>query len=864
MEFFYKKNTTHPVSLFTQDFYYLSRMKPDTGFRIKVVVSYVLLVSLTAGTGWYVYKRVYPFLFQTDDRKEEILERSLLISNTISLLYEAEWLGTRFIQDPRSENYDLYKEALDRVALMLDSLAQVTSMQRQLLILDQIDSLLLYRDVNIQDIAKQQREISRRTNKEVERKVDRVLTPLPTITQSARMAEVVSKPAPPVTIREEIIYDTITTAVKQPRRTFLERLSNAFSPSKTQDSIVEIKQIRRTITDSLVRVIPGTPLAVAQKEPNKDTVVQAVMKVLDDVEAQRQKQLRAISLQLELLIETDRALNQQINILLEELNKEWLNTTLSALETRRSSLAQAGNSLSILGAIALFIILLSTILIFVDLNKSRRYRRALEIARIRAEELMNSREKLLLTVTHDIKAPLSAIIGYLDLLRQPSGKSTDQQLREYLDPMTHSAEHVMELLGNLLEYYRLEAKKTQLNPSVTPLNRLFREAIAVFEPTARKKGVYLNLQSDVTPGQCVVTDAMRLRQIVMNLLSNAVKFTEKGHIDLTVSLDNNSLFFCVYDTGTGISAEAQQHIFEEFTRVEQSRNPGKEGVGLGLSIVKRLTDLFGGRITVKQNEEGGSSFCVSLPVELSDQAAQEPAGTDYDIPMLYSAGNPLRVLVVDDEPGQVSLSAEMLRRNGHLVATAGNAAKALSILERIKADVVLTDIQMPNGDGFHLLKQIKEKGDIPVIAVTANSLYTNRDYLERGFTAHLSKPFVSAQLNKVLNNIKSSVSYEGFCLTELGKMVDWDLEAVSQVMNVFYSSARDSLAVMQEAFDKGDHERVSVVAHKMLPMFRQLQSPLAAELGVLERSRSTETEKTIKVLTEGAALLEVIKLHFII
>jgi hypothetical protein len=171
-------------------------MKPDTGFRIKVVVSYVLLVSLTAGTGWYVYKRVYPFLFQTDDRKEEILERSLLISNTISLLYEAEWLGTRFIQDPRSENYDLYKEALDRVALMLDSLAQVTSMQRQLLILDQIDSLLLYRDVNIQDIAKQQRELSRRTNKEVERKVDRVLTPLPTITQSARMAEVVSKPLP--------------------------------------------------------------------------------------------------------------------------------------------------------------------------------------------------------------------------------------------------------------------------------------------------------------------------------------------------------------------------------------------------------------------------------------------------------------------------------------------------------------------------------------------------------------------------------------------------------------------------------------------------------------------------------------------
>ena len=338
-------------------------MKPDTGFRLKIVFSYLLLVALAVSTGWYVYKRVYPFLFQSEDRREEILERSLLISNTISLLYEAEWLGTRFIQDPRAENYDLYRTALDNVDVMLDSLGKGTVLQRQQEILDEIDSLLVYRDVNIQDIARQQQELSRRSNREVEQKVTRALPQLPIVTETPKLAEVVSRPTPPVVIREEIIYDTITTAVQRPRLTFFERLGNAFNPSRMQDSITEIKQIRRTITDSLVRVIPGTPQPVAQRTPSRDTVVQAVMKVLDSVEEERQRQLKAISAQLEELINTDRALNMQINQLLEELNQEWFQSTLTSLETRRASLKQAGDSLSLLGGVALFIILVSVLFI---------------------------------------------------------------------------------------------------------------------------------------------------------------------------------------------------------------------------------------------------------------------------------------------------------------------------------------------------------------------------------------------------------------------------------------------------------------------------------------------------------------------
>lgn len=843
--------------------FYLSLMKPDVGFRLKIIFSYLLLVALAIGTGWYVYRHVYPFLFQSEDRREEILERSLLISNTISLLYEAEWLGTRFIQDPKAENYDLYRTALDKVDLMLDSLGRGTTLERQKEILQEIDSLLVYRDTNIRQIAQQQRELSRRSSREVEKKVDRALPQLPAMTQVPKLTEVTSRPIPPIVIREEIIYDTITIAVQRPRQTFFERLGNAFSPARMQDSITEIRQIRRTVTDSLVRIIPGTPQPLAQQTTTRDTVVQAVMKVLDDVEKERQRQLKAISVQLEQLIETDRALNLQINKLLEELNQEWFNTTLTALETRQASLEKAGSSLSILGSVALFIILLSTLLIFTDLNKSRKYRKDLEIARNRAEELMESREKLLLTVTHDIKAPLSAIIGYLDLLKHPSEKRTEQRVKEYLDPMMHSAEHMMELLGNLLEYYRLEAQKTQLNLSVTPVRHLFEEAIAVFSPIANKKGVALNLRTEVPASLCIMTDPLRLRQVVMNLLSNAVKFTDKGHVDLHVSLEEKVLFFSVYDTGTGISPEAQKLIFDEFMRVESPRNPEKEGVGLGLSIVKRIVDLFKGNITISKNEDSGSTFCVSIPVELTDKKTdQVPVIGESFTPEPSPA--PLRVLVVDDDPTQLALSSEMLRISGHLVATALSAPAAMAQLGTLPVDVVLTDIQMPNTDGFLLLEKIKKIRDIPVIAVTANSFFTSHHFLEKGFTAHLAKPFVKAQLQRVLAPIVPAVSYEYFSLTEMGHMVEGDLEAVTQVLRVFHKAAGESLQSMKECLEQGDYGRIASIAHKILPMFRQLGSPLVKDLAFLERSGKEDPVRIRRVIKQAGSLLQAIELHFII
>ncbi|NLA14922.1 MAG: response regulator [Bacteroidales bacterium] len=848
-------------------------MKQDAGFKLKIIFSYLLLVALALGSGWYVYKHVYPFLFQSEDRREEILERSLLISNSISLLYEAEWLGTRFIQDPKEENYHLYRGALNKVDTLLDSLSRSTPVERQKKILQEIDSLLLCRDTNILDIARQQQELSRRSQQEtVVQKVDRALPQLPVMPQVPMLTEVTSRPTQPVVIREEVIYDTIVTALHRPKQTFFERLSHAFVPSQMQDSIMEFRQIRRTVTDSLVRVVPATPAPAVSTTTSRDTVVRAVMQVLDDVEAERQDQLKIIGARLEQLIATDRALNLEINKLLDELNKEWFHSTSSALETRRASLEQAGTSLSILGATALFIIFLFTLLIFTDVNKSRKYRKDLEAARTRAEELMKSRENLLLTVTHDIKAPLSSIVGYLDLLRHPSGKNSPNKTEEYLIPMVHSAEHVMELLANLLEYYRLEAQKVELNPSPTPIRQLFEDALAVFAPAAGKKGIALHLKTDIPAHTYLITDPLRLRQIVMNLLSNAVKFTEKGQISLYVFLEGKELFFSVYDTGIGISPKAKQLIFEEFTQLEHTNNIAKEGMGLGLSIVKRTVDLFKGSISIFQNKDKGSTFSVTIPVQVTDalsELADPPETSDILTAEAASAtdklsSGPLRVLIVDDDPSQRTLLHEMLRMLGHLAATAQGTQQAIALLKTLPIDVVLTDIQMPNEDGFCLLEAVRALKDIPVIAVTAEGMYPSYHYTNKGFTAHLPKPFTLDRLEKLLTGIPSPNTHNLFSLSEMGRMLDADLEAVIQVLQVFYTTARQALTSMEESLESKDYEQIAVLAHKMLPMFRQLHASLANDLAMLERAGGKAPEKVKKVIQQARDLLHIIELHFIV
>ena len=372
---------------------------------------------------------------------------------------------------------------------------------------------------------------------------------------------------------------------------------------------------------------------------------------------------------------------------------------------RRSAMIIAGIAA---GAVLLSVVFL--IVIWRDIARSNRYRSRLEEANRFAEELLASREKLMLAITHDFKAPLGSIMGYADLL---SRLTVDERQRFYLDNMKTSSEHLLKLVTDLLDFHRLDLNKAEINRVTFHPARLLEEIHVSFEPLTSAKG--LSLRCDIAPELKgpFVSDPLRLRQIVNNLLSNAVKFTAEGGVTLVAcfvpdgdaAFSGSHLRLSVIDTGKGMEPGDCERIFQEFTRLPGAQ--GEEGFGLGLSIVRMLVQLLEGRIEVESRLGEGSTFTLRVPLfpvgpvmEAGDTAGGrgegeegngEEAGEEEEArnrkgekedksrkrkreeeekpvegkPAVSSSGSsPLRVLLIDDDRIQLTLTAAMLSQGG--------------------------------------------------------------------------------------------------------------------------------------------------------------------------------------------------------
>ena len=370
------------------------------------------------------------------------------------------------------------------------------------------------------------------------------------------------------------------------------------------------------------------------------------------------------------------------------------------------------------------------ILITRDISRSQYYRQQLEKAKQYAEDLLHSREKLMLTISHDIRAPLSSIIGYIELLLR---RRPDERQRYYLENMTGSANHILSLVNGLLDFHRLESGQMEIQNVPFSVRTLFNEIYGSFRPIAEAKGLafVLNMKEEGMD-RIYSGDPIRLRQIVSNLLSNAVKFTHEGRIVLIVKLSilNSQLTITVSDSGVGIPEEEQEKIFGEFARLSGTEK--EEGFGLGLSITRKLIELMGGTLSLKSVPGKGSDFTIVLPLRESEVQTLHATPT------------------IEEE--------EFLKRNHVEVTSCSNPFAVVDILRNSSFDAIITDIQMPGMDGYGLLNVIRSSGvpgtdTVPVIALSASVENENTHYLEVGFTGFLNKPFTAKQLIALLNNL---------------------------------------------------------------------------------------------------------------
>lgn len=614
--------------------------------------------------------------------------------------------------------------------------------------------------------------------------------------------------------------DSLITTPK--KKGFFKRLAEVFSPSK-QDSAVLVNTSLEVATDTIL-----------QPTTSKDSLQQKIRMATEEKRLQRKKTIRRTSTKYQ-------RVNTQLTARMDSLIKQYEEEmTLRARQDAELQQEVRMRSARIIGGIAVGAVLLSAfflILIMRDISRSNRYRQQLEVANKRAEDLLVAREKLMLAITHDFKAPLGSIMGYTELL---SRLTEDERQRFYLDNMKSSSEHLLKLVSDLLDFHRLDLNKAEVNRVTFNPSQLFDEIYVSFEPLTAAKG--LALQCHVAPelNGRYISDPLRLRQIVNNLLSNAVKFTQKGEISLTAGYDSSKLTIAIADTGKGMASEDRERIFQEFTRLSGAQ--GEEGFGLGLSIVKKLVTLLEGTIDVQSTLGKGSCFTVTLPlypVGKSIAESESPESENVDITEESAAIPPMkviRVLLIDDDKIQLNLTAAMLKQHGIDAVCCEQLEQLIEQLRSSVFDVLLTDIQMPAINGFDLVKllrasNIPQAKTIPVIAVTARSEMDKAALHEHGFAGCLHKPFTVKELLMTVNegqlsadeaHITEDMATAGINFSALTAYSEDDPEAASSIIQTFIEETGKNIERMQQALNDKEVDGIAAMAHKLLPLFTMI------------------------------------------
>ena len=821
----------------------------------KVVVGYLLLIAIAVYAVSYIYNIVEQVAVE-DFSDNQNRTKIYLVTNTLSLLYESEALGQLIVMQQGEITH--FNRTLNKARHNLDSLRTYITDSVQLHKIDTIELLLERKRWNARRLLDTWKEAN--TDSLYIVNFERIMAIPDTVINELQVQE-----------RIEVKQDTVV--VPRRKRGFFRRLAEAFAPAKEDTSIV-VNSTFQVIKDTLVNAYNPT-----------DTIVSVLRSIQDSVTWQRKRLMELLIERAANLRYSNSIITQEINQILRDIEEEEVNASLARLYKKQTLVHAASRKIGLIAVSSILVALLFLALISHDISRSMFYRKQLEKAKLVAENLLRSREKLILTISHDIRAPLSSIMGYIELLQR---RHPDARQQYYLENMRSSSDHVLSLVNDLLDYQRLESGQIELHRLPFRVPALFQEIGMSFRPLAEAKNLQLEwvLQPEEME-QVYLGDTIRLRQVVSNLLSNAIKFTDEGKVSLIVSIEQvesyqYALVILVRDTGPGIPYEERERIFGEFARLYGTEQV--EGFGLGLSITRKLVQLMHGTLTLESEEGEGSRFKVCVPLPLAgnqfmavDMPTKE-ADPEEALPTLDPslAGQQVTCLLVDDDPLQLALTEELLKQSQVEVVCCTNPRKVCEWLRSRSFAVVITDIQMPQMDGYQLLRMIRESGmegadRLPVVALSANVGKEQEHYREAGFTAFLNKPFTAAQLISLLNELLK-VRLEpcvGFDFSSLTAFAGEDSEASMGILRTFIEETHKSIEGLMAARAATDRVEAGRIAHKLIPLFAMLgANSLVQHLRLLEKQdpelpSNTWSQLLDEVVAQAQSLVEEAKNHIV-
>lgn len=546
----------------------------------------------------------------------------------------------------------------------------------------------------------------------------------------------------------------------------------------------------------------------------------------------------------------------------KELNRELLTLITrmdgqfqSALDTREERLKISyDRSTSIITSLvlsAVFLLFISYLVIHRDIRMRGKDRKRLEETIEQNTTLLEMRKNIILTISHDIRAPLNIISGSAELAMDTREK---KRRNTHLDNIRIVCKHVVHLLNNLLDVYRLNEAKETRNDVPFNLNGLLERIASGFSHVVTNKGILFRQDFKDTDVN-LYGDVDRIEQIMDNLLTNAVKFTESGTITLSACYHEGILMLEVKDSGIGMSPETLSRIFRPFERLTSATNV--DGVGLGLSITKGVVRLLGGEIDVTSNVGQGTTFRVTLPLSITD----EPVGSENRI-FPHPEHLPRNVLVIDDDTMFLDVIKEMLERNGITCTLCSSAKDIVKAIRGKDYDLLLSDILMPGTSGFDLLDLLRNSNvgnsrEIPVIAMTARGDREKEAFFRAGFTDCIYKPFSSSELLSLLSTIKTDRKREKH-KTDFS-MILAEVSDKPKTLRSFISQLKKDREELDVAMKHGDRRRLHEIIHRMQPMWELLQTedvlPGLRPLLRKDDSNDSELNRHIQNVIDTASVL---------
>ena len=822
--------------------------------RIKILVGYALLAVVLVSATWMVYDNTRS-LSAVNEASERLMARRDIVDSLVFTMLETA-NAERSVLLGDAGKWQRFDEALNSSAanamrlrpLLMDTLKQ----QR----LDSLITLLKAKRENTLLVMKELNNDCRDIyyNNKLE------------ALHSGRDSIVISPQTKERHEQHETVYEVVKT-----KRGFFRRLGDAFRKQHTdtvsttrlthQPSTATINH-RLNIADSVANVLAEIHSEQQRASDRKQNAISS-----------RNRQLQRVSIQL----------TKRTWLLIEDIQSDEHNALQrvvgKAMSSRRAMIVR----IAVLGLLAILSAAILVVYILRDIKRERRDRQRIIEAKAETERIMQQRERLLLTITHDIKAPAASIAGFIDLLSE----YVDQpKAVGYLQNISGSAKHLLQLVSALLDYHKLESGKAERHEVSFAPAVLISECVAQMQPLAMEKKLKLATDVQVTESMLCRSDAFRIKQIVNNLVGNAIKYTDKGEVRVGVNIANRQLSISVKDTGCGMTPNELQTVFNAFTRLPGAQ--GKEGVGLGLTITREIVTLLGGEINVQSAKGKGSTFTVSLPVKVvanqgvhlsqvhqqsqqSKQQLHQQSQRDSLVGALETSAPPkdksqhptLSVVIVDDDRLQGQLLTEMLQRIEGIsfnTTTTIHASEAIAIATKSAPNIVFTDIEMPEMNGSEIMRRIRNNAEVQqrlcttkFVAMTAHEQSIMPQLRSDGFDACLFKPFSvqtlaaticqltgiavrgsensklktagEAENNsklKIQNSCSGKRLYEPSAKlrTALLPFTDGDPEAERQIIGDIRKSIEEYLEMIG---DGSDPERIAKAVHKAMPLLEMLE-----------------------------------------